>query len=273
MKKILTLCAVVLLAGLAGIITGCSSGSKGAVADLMKVVPQKFDVFYYLDVATMRSDSDLKTYYETSGVTQELEVTGLDISTVRSVAMSGMVSSQVYVEVVSGDFNLSQFRDKMGGLGFTSSTYNGIEVWKLESEQVTVALVSDRIVIISTDEASVQSSIDVVKSGASSLLDNKDYRDVVSRMPAGILVTCSNTFSPFGIQDVNPAVTGYSAAKKDKDTLVMTGILKFGDNNAAQAAVPKIKAGMEQALTDASVIQDGKSVKFTGDVPMSDFMG
>jgi hypothetical protein len=272
-KAIILVITLVLLAGLVGI--SCSSGKKGTLADLIKQLPGDYDSIVFLDAANLRADADLKELYD--GIAGSLlsgleETSGLDISTVRSLALATESGTEAPIILLNGDFKLQELGKALQEHDFTADTYKETEVWKRVEEDMYMAFVDSNSIIISA-ETGVQRSLDVINGGAASLYDNKDFKDVSGRLPSGLMTVLSRDSWIIGQSEDNvPKLTGIALLKKDKSTMTMSGVVKFGNADAAKAALETVQTDLQDEGTfrNISATQDAEFAEFTADADISD---
>jgi len=272
-KAIFLLVALVLLSSLAG--AGCSSGQKGTAVDFMKQLPRNYVSFIFIDIARMRADDELKEMY--SGIQDSMlsgfeEIPGLNIAAVKSVALARTGEEDSTVVIFYGDFNLEELRQKLQEYKLVADTYQKTEVWNLAEENLSLALVNKNSIVISA-ETGLKRSLDVIKGGAASLYDSADFRDIAQRLPPGLMTVLDTQSLIVDQPEINaPKLTGVTLTKKDKATITVSGVMKFGDAGAAQTALEPIKADLktEESFRGISVTQDTVFVEFTADADISE---
>jgi hypothetical protein len=207
---------------------------------------------------------------------------GIDLDDVNGFAEYGDV------KLITGSFDLGDVRDKLDGRGFDKSEYKDVEVWENSGEDVWVALMGNfdgsgwlalmRNLIVIGREDAVEDCIKVIREGEDSLQDNRDARDVMARLPGGVVMMwgVGQTFTEIIIEEEFEGLDagGMSLGKKDEDTLKATAILKFEDEDAAEDATDQIKAHLEEeGYRDIDVDQNKEFVKVTAEIGIDDFLG
>lgn len=164
-----------------------------------------------------------------------------------------------------GDFDLDGVRNELEDRDYDDDEYKGVEVWK---DYEWVALMGN--LIITGSEEAVKDCIKVIKEGEDSLADDRDAGDVMHRLPTGIWLSYS-TYETYEDLEAN----GYSFGKKDEDTLRMTWVLRFRDEDAAEDAMEEIEDDLaeEPDFKHVDVDQDGEFVMVTADIDIEDFWG
>ena len=269
MKDKAVICIVVLILALISTGIGCDSTKGEGAVDMMKKVPKYTDSFMFIDVDAMRIDADLeKAYIDVKDILEEGTVyVGINHDEVDRMAYTG--TSTILLE---GDFNLDEAREKLEVLGYGGDEYRGIEVW--EAVGLLIALVSNELVILGTEDV-VKDCIKIIKDGDASLYDDKDFRDVMERLPSGIIVQCMERVFPLSYgQYEGLEVAGMSAMKKDKHSMAFTGICKFENRDDASDAMDEIEFSLENDEFDdwrkIDVTHDSEFVVITTEIYIDD---
>lgn len=103
--------------------------------------------------------------------------------------------------------------------------------------------------------------IKVIKEGDASLYNDIDFRDIVGRLPTGIIVWCKEHVFPIvpsrydGLE-----IAGISMMRKDKNNMAITGVFKFESGDAARTAMDEIVYDLE-----SDELEDWKSIDITQD--------
>lgn len=259
-KRVISVVTLISLLILVGTSVNCSLSSTGGATDMMKKIPEGVSYFSFIDIKELRSDDDLKDIFEESEDDFDywLEI-GIDIDDIDSVAMYGSTI------LMDGDFNLDDIREELEDLDYDKDDYKGVEVWESDYGYTWVAMKGNLIIMGS--EESVKDCIRVIDGGEDSVLDDNDCKDVMDRLPSGIFMMY-NKIEEY--QDME--AFGISIQTKDKDTLRVTEIFKFEDEDAAEDAIVEIEEyADEEDLYNINVDQDGKFVEVTASVDIEDF--
>ena len=271
MKGKAVICIVVLILALISTGIGCDSTKGEGAVDMMKKVPKYIDSFLFLDVDAMRIDADLeKAFISAKDMLEEnTDYVGINLDEVDRLAFSGRTHRIMLLE---GDFNLDEAREKLEVLGYGGDEYRGIEVW--EAVGLLIALVSNELVILGTEDV-VKDCIKIIKDGDASLYDDKDFRDVMERLPSGIIVQCMERVFPLSYgQYEGLEVAGMSAMKKDKHSMAFTGICKFENRDDASDAMDEIEISLENDEFDdwrtIDVTHDSEFVVITTEIYIDD---
>jgi len=269
MKGKFVICIVVLILALISTGIGCDSTKGEGAVDMMKKVPNAIDSFSFIDIDAMRTDADLeKAYIDLKDSFMEnMDYVGTNFDEVDRAANTGTSPM-----VLEGDFNLDEVREKLEDLEYGRDEYRGIEVW--EAEGVLIALISNKLVIVGTEDT-VKDCIKVIKDGDASLYDDKDFRDVMDRLPSGIIVQCTERVFPVSFDQYEGLeVAGVSVMKKDKHSMAFTWICKFENRNSASDAMDEIEFSLENDESDEwrkiDVTQDSEFVVVTTEIYIDD---
>ncbi len=251
---------------------GCGGGGGGggdpdAIA-LMKKLPQGAANFMFVDIKTMRTDTDLKDLYSSfSGSIGDMGgVTAMSPADLDFFAAGG----DVYM--MQGNVDLAKLRQYLKDSGFDQSDYQGIEMW----EAMTYGMAVDGNTIIAGTTTDLEDCIDAIKGKAKSFYDDSKIKGDISKLPSnGLMVIWGTSTQTVLGEDGNYAgleAVAASVAKKDAKTGTATIIMRFKDSASAGAALNQVKSDAETygtiKFTDLKVTQDGQFVKVTGNVPL-----
>jgi len=277
LTRIISVAVLISMLAVVGAGVGCGGKGRGGAARGMNMMPENASSFVFVDIKALRSDEDLKGIY-----TEEVRETfGIDVDDIDCVAASDDLS------LLDGRFDFDKVRDGLDGRGFNKSEYKDVEVWENSGEDVWVALMRNfdgsgwlalmRNLIVLGSEDAVKDCITVIEEGKDSLQDNRDARDVMARLPGGVVMMwgIGETFTEIIEQEFEGLdAGGMSLGKKDKDTLKVAVVLKFEDEDAAGDATDEIKDDLEEkGYKDINVNQDKELVKVTGEKDIDDFPG
>jgi len=268
-KYIISVVGVVILVCLVAGTMGCTAGQGGGmgrergVADMMMKTPQNATHLTFVNAEELRGDNDLEHLYEAwrDNIGNTLDDYGIVADDMNLTAMGISLEGEEGYYLIDGNFNPREVRDKLDSLDFDEDEYRGVELWERNGE--VMALMED-LVIISTRQG-VRDSIEVIMGEKDSLWDNQDVKDIVDRLPDGINMKyiCHPEYMAYeGMK-----AQGTSLEKKDEDTLKMTGVFMFEDEDAARDAVTEIRedTGAEE-IERSDVKQDGRFVILTIEV-------
>jgi len=269
-KHVISVVAVVILACLVSGTVGCAAGQERGVSrewgvtDMMKKTPENAAHLTFVNVKELRGDNDLEHLYEgwRDNLGHTFDDYGIVADDVNLTAMGISLEGEGEgYYLINGDFDLRKVRDKLYSLGFDEDEYRGVELWERNGE---VMALMEHLVILSTEQG-VRDCVEVIMGEKDSLWDNQDIKDVLDRLPDGINVKYISHPQYMAYEGMK--AQGTSLEKKDEDTLKMTGIFMFEDEDAASDAVAKIKedTGAEE-IERSDVNQDGRFVILTIEV-------
>lgn len=250
---VMLLLLVVTLPGCGG--DGDGDGNGGGWAEaMMNRVPRgaaKF-MFTFTDFAAMRADVELREFYDDYKKEIEPECEALGISPDNVDSASKGYSGWIFL-VLDGEFDLDGVRQGLEDKGYQDGEYKEVQTWGNSSADIgAIALVSANCIVIGDDVDNLQKSIDVVKGDEDSLSDDEDMLDLMGRLPPGIVVSVSTYYKTYpGCE-----TTGYSLNKKDSDTVLVTMILLFEDEDSADDAMKDIEGEHD----NGEVTKDGRYI-------------
>jgi len=267
-KYIISVLGVVMPVCLVAGTVGCAADQGGGmdrergVADMMMKTPENAAYLSFVDAKELRSDNDIEHLYEAwrDNLGRALDDCGIVADDVNLTAM-GMSSEGVGYYLIDGSFNPREVGDKLGSLGFDEDEYRGVELWERNGESVALM---EGLVILGTGQG-VRDCIEVTNGEKDSLWDNQDVKDIVDRLPDGFSVKYICHPQHMAYEGMKAQAT--CLEKKDEDTLKMTGVFMFEDEDTARDAVTEIKedTGAEE-IERSDVKQDGKFVILTIEV-------
>ncbi|NQT72192.1 MAG: hypothetical protein HQ553_05400 [Chloroflexi bacterium] len=233
--------------------------------EMMKRVPATLREFEFMDIAAIRMDDDLESlynnwHYEYGWVIKPL---GMDVREVTGFGTAG------YSLLIEGSYNPITVRAKLKNRNLESGGFEGVETWI--SEDSWIALMDS--LIISANATDGRELKNVIKGEAPSLYDNKDFKDVIDRLPEGIILWFKEGWFRDNYQYDGLKVTGMSAVKRDKHSMAFTWICKFENTDAAQYAMDEIELDMvndgEKMWLDINMAQYKQFLKVTAELAIN----
>jgi len=236
-------------------------GGGGSARDIAKMTPEGASSFTHFNLQTIRDDKDLDDIYEAiESEFDELEdELGVDIDDINYIAEADGTT------IIGGKFDLKDVRDELDDRDFDKDEYKGVEFWTGEYDEA-VAISGDKLIIGS--DKRVKSCIKVMKGDRTSMYDDdEDIRDVINKLPGGIMTRVDAYPSYEGA-----FAMGFVLMKEDEDTLKMKGVVKFDDEDDAEDAKSALKRSMkrEEDLFDVDVKQKGEFLEFSAKVDIED---
>ncbi len=250
----------VLALGMAG--SGCAS--KAGADSAIDKMPWDADRFVYVDVKELRSDDDLADLYDAwkDSAGPALTMRGIDRSDVTWAAYGASLT------LLGGKFDLDEIGHELDDKNYAGDEYRGVEVWTKPYGNELVALMSNLIII--GGEEPVEETIRVIKEGEDSLGDDTDVADVLKRLPDGTLteVHTDNWLADMVLAGYE--AVGLSVQKEDDQTLKITAVIKFDDDEYARDAVIQIEDYLDLQYMHVDVTRDGQYVIGTAELDIDD---
>lgn len=237
-KHVITVVAIVILLYSIAAVIGCAGSNKRMLVDMMRKMPMSTSSFRFMDIQALRGDDDLKDLYK--GWRDSCEYTLDDYGIVPNDVNCTAISFNEGCYLIDGDFDIGKLRNMRDSLGFNEHKYRDVEVWERTGE--AVALI-EHLIITGTDEC-VRDCIDVIKGDKDSFWDNQDVRDLVDRLPDGIMMYYE--LKPTWVINEGLEAQGSSIEKGDEDTVNVTWIYMFEDEDAARDAIDQISENIER---------------------------
>lgn len=257
LKKVLLIVTLGILLAAALASAGCASGNR--LTDMMAKVPGDTESLRFVDIDGLRNDADMNALYGTwkTSVDTRLESHGINSGDVNVFAF-GTGSGKRFTLLVGG-FDLDGVRSKLDGLHYDKGEYKGVELWELQEgwgyeSDSKVALMGNLIIL--GNEVGVKGCIKVIKEGDSSWLKRVDISDVVSQLPVGLYVDLEKS-QLAGLFLGGFEAYGVSAEKRDSDTLGISGVAKFEDEDNAGNAKNAIEVTLDTIFKSVDVSQEG----------------
>ena len=261
-KKIAAIVGVLVIAVVIASL-GCI-GDGGSAKDIAKITPEGTGYLTHYDLQKIRNDKDIDDVYESieENWPNELEKYGLDIDDTNYIAAAGGIT------ILMGKFDLEDVRDELDDADFDKDEYKGVEFWTGEYNKA-VAIKGDKLIM--GNDKQVKSCIKVMKGDRTSMYDdNEDVRDVINKLPGGIMTIVVTS----GLSEFDGAVAnGYKCSKEDDDTLKMKGVMKFDDEDDAEDAKSDFKRDLKKEWDDVDVGLKGNFLEYTGKMDIDDWQG
>ena len=250
---------------------GNGNGNGGATAlSMMKKVPASATSFDVVDYGSFRADDDLRGAYpqadaEYNDDLAELGIRTVDVDYMTIAARCLSPDAWSGLVILEGTFNLDDLSATFKDKDYHEDEYKGVQTWTTTfSIYHSVALVSAVCIVYGENRYVVEDCLDVIKGGADSLYDNVDLRDVVAKLPTGVLVS----------GELGDQVVGESVVKKNADTLRLTAVYLCKDEAAAAAFKSWFEAAIAadpDSFRNPELSQNGKYVTVAGDAAIEDF--
>jgi hypothetical protein len=244
-----------------------NQGSVGLEADVASVAEadatttQSLSTFWFVDVKATRGDKELATLYAHLGGSHGSPISslGVDFSAIDYMAIVTATNGGI-VKLFSGKFDLAGVRKRLRTLDVTYGKYNDVELWANTENTWALALLDG--FILYGDAAGVKHCTDVIQGPERSMHDDTNFRNVAQKLETGIMMRFeSRTYA--GKQYAGLLVSGWSAEKRDANTLISTDILEFANVSAASDA---------RAAAFVGATQDGQFLQLAVDRSIADWI-
>ena len=279
-KFFLCLCILLVTASFC-VVSACSSDNKtSAIGETMrakllaamnKIPNQGTKMFLFVDTEAMRNDPELHDLYSdlASGFDEWfIAKMGFDFGKV-----THYFSGNTY-QIIEGNFITSTVEQLLIASSYDQQEYNGVTIWQTE-QYVWSALFND-FVVTSSYYSGVMDCIDFFNEESEPLSANEEFTTIINYIPSGFIFECEeesfNYYSYVGL-----SISATSVGKKNANTVLLTGILKFTSNEACISAIEQVRDDMQNSDADnwENIVtnQDGIFLKVTAEESIKDFIG
>lgn len=269
-----------LLAAALLIPTSCG-GESGTIVGVMKQIPAGANDIVYWNVREMEKDEDLhgmldRWKADCEGWLDQFAVRTGDVEHFLGFSTgaaggpagnvsTGNVSAGDASAIVEGTFDLEQMRTQLKSREYDGGDFKGLEVWESADGLYWVVLTKDMVAV--GPKENIIESIRVIEGGNPALYDDQDARDVVDRLPGGVLMH----FRRAGESPLAGEVGyGDSFKKKDQETLDAYIVLKFLEPEDAAAVLETVEEEVDLMYDRVSAKQDGRYLRIEGAVDIMD---
>jgi len=217
--------------------------------------------FWFIDIRATRGDKGLAAlyshWYRSYGI--PMDSLGIDFSVVDYLAIISETNGG-RVELISGQFDLNEVRNKLRTLAVASVNCSGMELWVNRENTWMMALLNGFIIF--GDAAGVKRCTGTIQGPEISLYGDTNFKDVAQKLASGLMMRLE-TGTYDRKQYAGLLVAGWSAEKKDADTLAFTNILKFANVSAASDA---------RTAAFVGATQDGQFLRLIVDQGIEDWI-
>ena len=213
--------------------TSTTGDIESAIAAFNRI-PLEWGKARYINLATFRADSNLRSFYEKcyAAVGNDLAGIGVDLNEIDSATFF-VKQAAIY----SGQLDFNHIAEALQSMHYVRSTYLDIEIWESpESGGGFIALLPPDSVLVTLERQDAELCISVVKKWGDSIYSDSNVQDVMSRLPTRILRVDIEKDGASGL-----LATGSSVEKIDSSTLKMTTIAKFQDDASAEKGFSDIE--------------------------------
>ncbi|MDY6835852.1 MAG: hypothetical protein SVY53_13730 [Chloroflexota bacterium] len=266
-----SLVLALLLSGGACIVNSGGNGEATEAIEIMKIMPQNsqdFFMFIDMDLIEEQEDSEELASDFNEVLSWYADICGFETDDVDRFATGGVL-------VFEGDFDFDEVRAQLEESEYSQGEYNGVEIWTGTGlwEGIVVAIVSGRIITADTD--SVEACIDVIEDGESSVYDSEDAKDVMDRLPRGMMVGYGQEATLSGASDYEGLVSsGVALTEQSGSRVKGYTVMKFENAEAAEDAEQTIEDDLkasESNFQNIEVTRDGKFVDVVMEQEIEDY--
>ena len=231
---------------------GCCGGGAKKGMPMLERVPADASGVRYLDMNSLRSTPELRDRM-IKDESQEQEImfgeflTGIKLD---NEALGGLIriitAADQEADVYEGRFDLDAVRGRLEEAKCEQGEYQGVELWHfnlLDSNlyEAWVAVTEEAVAVGGED--GVRDCIEVMKGYKNSLAAGGNLKTVVERLPSEVYMLQV----PLGDQeDENLEVGAYAIDRMDANTLKLTYVYRFKDEQTAGEGRDKIKDSLDQ---------------------------
>jgi len=244
--------------------------TDSAIAAFNKI-PIEWGRVRYIDLATFRVDPVLRPFYDEcyEAVGSDLSGIGIDLNAIDSVSFV-VKRAAIY----SGRLDFNSIGEILKSTHYAQSIYLDIEIWQSpESGGGFIALLPTDSVLVTLTRQDAEMCISVVKTWGDSIYTDSNVQDVISRLPATLLLRV----------DIEKPVasallaTGSTVQMIDSSTLEITTMAKFQDDASAQKGFSDMENQFNSwanswNMMNVENVQIRRFVKSTGTAAIGDVL-
>ena len=256
--------------------SSCAGGNQvglNAATEAMKQIPSDYEGYWYINVAQIRNDFDLRPLYDQLRASfGDVSGSGISVSDINAIA-GGATDSSVVCGIFSGNFDFNKIRKSLQDAGAEKTEYMNVETWTVQAKgQTQLYALTPGTIFMGTYYAG-REYIDVITGKAKSLYENKDFRDVVDRSPA-MSVYAARAGEGFPSDIADCVAVARSFEKIDTKTIRMTFVGKFTDTTTASNSLSDFKSwaltNTNYNLEQVQSVQKGEFIEVAATFPISE---
>ena len=246
---------------------GCINDAVGDIdnaKDILKLIPESCTersegAIAIINFKIMRDDGELKDLFEyyKKVFLEDLKRTKLGITFENIDYMCVEMGSNL--TIFSGDFYLEDLRNGLESRGYyRTEDYLEVEIWK--GEDISVGIVSNKLIVWGSSDADVMDTIEVIKGYRISIYEsNGSLRKIANELPNGIFM--GFMVSAKVLENMFPGARtfGGSMVKKDKEILERKNLIEYYSEEDAKIFVEDFEES-EEAF-DVKINRKGKFVE------------
>ncbi len=235
--------------------------------DAFRDAPIEWQNARYISLATMRQTAGLIDYYQAyeAGVGPDLQSIGIPMADI-----SWLLFSADRAAIYDGSFDTDAIEEALSEDGYESEAYLGGWLWIDAGDGSTVAMIGNDRVILAEDADEARLCLSVIEGWGRSMMDDGDFEDTVTRVPADPL-RIDSTHDVYGA----PLATCTSVHHADDGRLAVHKLSRYADDAAAEKDLEDAEGsfvGWVQSwnLEDAETAQIRNFVRSTGTADIGD---
>ncbi|MCP4610191.1 MAG: hypothetical protein GY845_15890 [Planctomycetes bacterium] len=241
--------------------------------DIIKCIPYDTSILMITDQFTVRNDPDLAVNDDES-FSNYISFSGLavDLADLDYTA----IADEFALLVRNNSTNT--VKEQLDRDALNCRKISNIEVWdwKYKSELFNefngYVAIHDNLIITSFTEDAIYDWINFITTSSPSLWENTEFDDIFNKLPYGFFLNY-NTTPPEDPDIEGIEVSMMVSSKKNRELFSSTGIMKFVDEESAQAAFPTVKAmtesDMDTEFSNLIVTDDGEYISFSAAFPIT----
>jgi len=247
---------------------GCINDTIGDIdntKDILKLIPESCierseGAIAIINFKIMRDDGELKDLFEyfKKVFLEDLKRAKLGITFENIDYICGEMGSNL--AIFSGDFYLEDCRNGLESRGYyRTEDYLEVEIWR--GEDISVGIVSNKLIVWGSSDADVMDTIEVIKGYRISIYEgNGSLRKIANELPNGIVMYFA--VSAKELENMYPGARtfGASMVKKDKEILERKYLIEYYSEEDAKIFVEEDFEEPEEAF-DVKINRKGKFVE------------
>ena len=249
-------------------LSSCGGGVSGPLKEMMKQTPDEVISFTYSNTKEMQDNTDLHSLLDKWKAETETQLAffGIDRDKVEHYMefVTGTGNDSI---VIKGVFDIDNLRHQLESQDFDNKDFKLIELWESPDGQYSLAIPKDTL--IGGPKEIVKESIRVINGGAS-LYDDQDARDIVDRLPVGVVVH----YQEYAEEAPYDGLIAYgeSLKKQSSEMMQVKMIYKFLEPEEATAAKEDVAEAVDEYYSKVYAEQDGRYLVLKAEVEIEDLL-
>lgn len=253
---------------------GCTGTERNTTKGIVNIIPELEEPYIIssFNFKVMREESSLNSFYN-----EIIEKYSFKPYVLRDLEHLTFVTGRYNYEVVllSGRFDKEYVKtlvEEVLSEDKHIESYKDVEIWS--NSYNSIAILSNGLIVVSGDKQDVKEYIDVFKGKKKSIYNtNKDLRDIVDRLPNGIVTQLWGIVPSGGYPAL---IIGWTYTEEDKNTMKAKAVIKFKNKEDAVEYEEQYVEGflemMRNKLFDVNTRQNKEFIEITGKIYMDDIV-